>query len=91
MIDVKLSGASHSTFAGASKQLAIECSGASHINAARLTAKTVTADLSGASTAHVNATEELEAEASGASTLRYVGQPAKLDKEISGASTVAPE
>jgi len=91
LIDVKLSGASHSTLAGAAKRLAVECSGASHVDAARLTARTVTAELSGASTAHVNATEELAAEASGASTLRYIGQPAKLDKEISGASTVAPE
>jgi hypothetical protein len=39
----------------------------------------------------VNATDKLTAAASGASTLSYVGQPAKLEKAISGASTLAPQ
>jgi putative autotransporter adhesin-like protein len=91
LIDATLSGASHGTIVGTARQLTVECSGASHLDATRLTARMVAAELSGASTANVNATDELTAVASGASTLRYVGQPAKLDKAISGASTVASQ
>jgi hypothetical protein len=91
LLDVTLSGASHSKIAGSAKQLTVECSGASRLDASELTAEIVSADVSGASTADVSATSELTAEASGASTLRYAGQPAKLDKRTSGASTVTAE
>ena len=88
LIGLKVSGASHCTIAGVAKQLTIGCSGASQLNAAELKCDKIAAELSGASTAHVNATEELTVETSGASTLRYVGRPAKLHKKVSGASTV---
>jgi hypothetical protein len=91
LIDAKLSGASHGAIAGTAKQVSIDCSGASHLDAAGLTAEKIIAEVSGASTAHVHATKELEVTASGASTLRYAGHPAKLDEQTSGASTVAPE
>ena len=90
MIDATI-GASHASLAGTAKQLTINCSGASHVDAAGLTTEKVVADLSGASTARVRATDELAASASGASTLRYAGRPAKLEEQVSGASTVAPE
>ena len=80
LIELTLSGASHGMIAGTSKRLTVNCSGASHLDATGLTAKIVTAELTGGSTGHVNAIEELTAEASGASSLRYAGQPSKLDK-----------
>jgi putative autotransporter adhesin-like protein len=89
VMDVTLSGASRGILAGSCKELIVECSGASQMNAADFTADTVTAELSGASSAQLNAKEELTAEASGASHLRYAGQPAKLTKQASGASTVS--
>jgi hypothetical protein len=91
LIELTLSGASHGMILGMSKQLTAKCSGASNVDAAGLTAKIVTVELTGGSTGHVNATEELTAEASGASSLYYAGQPPKLDKRISGASTITPE
>jgi hypothetical protein len=91
VMDVKLSGASHGTLTGSAKELTLECSGASRVTATEFQAEKVAVELSGASTARVHATNELSAEASGASTLRYAGEPAKLEKEISGASTVAAE
>jgi hypothetical protein len=39
----------------------------------------------------VNVSQELAAEASGASTLRYAGEPPGLDKRSSGASTIEPK
>jgi hypothetical protein len=91
VLKVDLSGASQCTIEGRAKEVRIDCSGASQLDATGLTAETVVADLSGASTAHVKATAELIADASGASTLHYAGQPAKLEKNTSGASTIASE
>jgi hypothetical protein len=86
-----LSGASKCTLTGEADRLTVDCSGASNVDAAGLTAQAVDATVSGASTAEVRATKELKAEASGASTVRYVGSPDKLEKHASGASTIAPK
>ena len=90
-INATLSGASHATLTGSTKELTLECSGASRMTAIELIAEKVVAGLSGASIANVHASQKLDAEASGASTLRYTGQPAKLDKDVSGASTISAE
>jgi hypothetical protein len=45
-------------------------------------------DVSGASHVTVNATEEIKAEASGASKVSYVGEPKNVIKNTSGASSV---
>jgi hypothetical protein len=89
-LDVTLSGASRCTLAGDAKKLAVNCSGASHADAAALMADAATVELSGASTAQVHATTALVAAASGASTLRYAGQP-KVERKVSGASTISAE
>ena len=91
LFEMTLNGASRATIVGEAKQLKAGCSGASQLDAKSLTVEKATVELSGASTGHVNVTKELSAEASGASTLRYAGQPAELDKRVSGASTIAPE
>ena len=82
-------GPAAASLTGACKELTVECSGASQMNADDLTADTVTAELSDASSAQLNAKEELTAEASGASHLRYTGQPAKLTKRPAAPSTVS--
>lgn len=91
LLEVTLSGASRGTIAGTAKRLTVECSGASQLDAMELTVEKAKVELSGASKGHVNVTNALTAEASGASTLRYAGQPAEMDKRVSGASTIAPE
>jgi hypothetical protein len=91
LLEVTLSGASRATIAGEAKQLKAECSGASQLDAMELSAEKASVELSGASTGHVNVSEELAAEASGASTLRYAGEPPSLDKRSSGASTIETE
>jgi hypothetical protein len=88
-MDITLSGASRARILGTVKRLNVQCSGASQLDATELTAETVAAELSGASTGHVNVTNELSADASGASTLYYAGQPGKMQKRTSGASNVA--
>jgi Putative auto-transporter adhesin, head GIN domain len=91
VMDVTLTGASGAVLSGTCEQLNVACAGASHLKAADFAAEKVTAVLSGASSAQVNASEELTANASGASHLRYVGQPAKLNKHVNGASTVSAQ
>jgi hypothetical protein len=91
VMDVTLSGASQAVLAGVGRQLNLECFGASRMNAASFMADRVTAVVSGASFAQVNAKEEFTVEASGASHVRCAGNPAKLKKQVSGASTVTAE
>jgi hypothetical protein len=56
-----------------------------------LTAKSAKASANGASTIHVHATGDLTADASGASTIRYTGNPPDVKANDSGASSVKPK
>ena len=90
-VHLKLSGASKCTLTGNADHLAVECSGASRLLAAGLTAQTVKTTVSGASRVEVTALQDLNARASGASTVRYAGAPAALHQRASGASTIGPK
>jgi hypothetical protein len=87
---MKLDGGSHAAISGSAGRLEMNCSGASKVDARNLTAKSVKAELSGASTARVNVSDDLNVVASGASSLKYAGQP-KVDQKVSGASRVSGE
>jgi hypothetical protein len=69
----------------------VDVSGASTLNTFDLTSQTVEVEASGASTARVNALKSLRATASGASSVRYRGNPATLSNDASGASSVKRE
>jgi hypothetical protein len=88
---VKVSGASEVTASGTADRLDIDCAGASHVYAKKLTAQTVVVSVSGASGAEVHAAKELDAQASGASTVRYTGSPATTKQGSSGASSISGE
>ena len=87
-LDVDTSGASKVSVAGEARQLNIQVSGASNIDATNLNAVDADVDASGASKVSVNATGNLKAEASGASSVNYSGNPANVEKRTSGASRV---
>jgi Putative auto-transporter adhesin, head GIN domain len=87
---LKVDGGSHTVVSGSAGRLEMNCSGASKIDARSLAAKSAKIQLSGASTARVNVSDELNVVASGASSLRYAGQP-KVDQKVSGASRVSAE
>jgi hypothetical protein len=89
--EADLSGASRCTLSGSAERLVVECSGASHFAASTFDAHAVEVEASGASTAEVKASNELTADASGASTILYGGSPAKVRKDESGASSVTPK
>jgi hypothetical protein len=86
--ELDLSGASESTLSGAVDHFEVDSSGASDLDARALEAKTVEIDLSGAGDAEVWASEKLDAEVSGAGSVRYFGDPAEVDEDVSGAGKV---
>ncbi len=83
-----ISGASRVTLRGESDELDAKASGASKLNLGELAVRSATLDLSGASSALVNASEEINASASGSSTIVYLGSPARVQENTSGASSV---
>ncbi len=84
-----VSGASKIKLDGETNNLSVEASGASRVEASDLKAVKATADASGASKIYVNATESVEADASGASGISYSGNPKNVKKNASGASSVS--
>jgi hypothetical protein len=75
---------------GESQYLNGKLSGASQINAFDLTVEASELSLSGASIAKVWVTKSLNVDASGASSVRYKGNP-EIRKQLSGASTLRQE
>jgi hypothetical protein len=87
-LEIDVSGASTVIIKGETQILKIDSSGASKIDADNLKARAVNVSVSGAGTANVYATEELTADASGASTIIYSGEPKIVNKNDSGASSI---
>jgi hypothetical protein len=71
-----------------SKDLQLELSGASEFEGFSLETENAFLNLSGASDCELFVNEILDIEASGASKIRYKGNPAKLITNLSGASSV---
>jgi len=88
--DAEFSGASEIEFRGTCKTGYIEISGASEFDAEGLEFQDLTIELSGASDAKICATGKLNIDASGASSIRYKGNPPNISVDESGASSVKP-
>lgn len=86
--EFKLSGACHMTLRGRGDDIAIDASGASSVDLGQFIARAVRLDLSGASGVTVHVTDRLDAEMSGASNVRYYGNPTIGQLSSSGASTL---
>lgn len=87
-LDLELSGASRATLMGKVDEAQLELSGASRLEAEDVQSRAIEGSLSGASQASVSATQRLKVDASGASTLRYKGEPGERDTHTSGASRI---
>lgn len=86
-INADLTGASHISLSGETKDLDIEGAGASEVKCFELKTENTRLDISGACSAQVFASVKLEVEASGASEVRYKGTPA-ITQSVSGASSI---
>jgi len=84
----EVSGASTVDLSGSDGALVLDVSGASTADLSDFAVDDANVEASGAGSATVNATGRLDAEASGASRIQYLGTPTLGRVESSGASTV---
>jgi hypothetical protein len=84
----EISGASNMSLSGRVATLDIEASGASDLSLLDLEVEVLVVNLSGASSAEVSVTDSIEASLSGASSLRYRGDPDVSTLDVSGASSI---
>jgi hypothetical protein len=87
----ELSGASSISLEGTAGDIYLDSSGASMTNLADFTVADARVDLSGASMATVNASGRLSGELSGASDLKYAGDPTIGEISASEGSSVSPK
>ncbi len=88
VVGVEVSGASTATLSGETRDLKVDGSGASKAKCFGLPAENAHVKLSGASHAEVFASVKLDASASGASHVRYKGNPPEVGQSVSGAASV---
>lgn len=89
-LELSVSGASEARVSGRVDELEVHASGASEADLEDLVAAHVIASASGASELVLNATASLDADASGASDIRFLGDPAERDLAATGASEIEP-
>ena len=87
-LKVDISGASSATISGNAATLAVEASGASDFKGFDLITNFCDAKASGASSVNITVNKELNADASGASSVRFKGEGLIRDIKTSGASNV---
>jgi hypothetical protein len=83
-----ISGASDATISGNAAELSVEASGASDFKGFDMVTNYCTAEVSGASSVNITVNKELNAKASGASSVRFKGEGLIRDIKTSGASNV---
>lgn len=88
-VDVMLSGASGTTLEGEAQSLYSTVSGASSLKAYKLNTPITNVTASGASSAKVFATEKINANATGSSTIKFKGDPKDVSAEASSSSSIA--
>ncbi len=84
---IDLSGAGSVSVSGQTGRFELSISGTGNVDADDLAAKNVTANVSGAGNAEVQATETLKADVSGVGHIRYKGDP-KVESSVSGVGSV---
>lgn len=85
---VQTSGAAGIVLDGAVDHLLADLTGASELKAKSLQAKVVEISTTGAGDAWVNATEKLRVAITGAGDVTYSGNPATIEKKITGAGSI---
>jgi hypothetical protein len=83
-----ISGASDATISGNAAEFSVEASGASDFKGFEMTTNYCTAEASGASSVNITVNKELNAKASGASSVRFKGEGLIRDIKTSGSSNI---
>ncbi len=89
-MEVDLSGSSDLDLTGSGERIIIDMSGASSLSAYDFDAQDMEIETSGAASAEVSVSDELDTNSSGASSIRYKGTPT-LHPSTSGASSLTQE
>lgn len=82
-------GGSDATVHGSCNDAEFDVAGGASLNASKLKAKDVKIDSSGASHSEVYVSRTLRAESSGASSIKYYGNPSRVTKDTSGAGSIS--
>lgn len=86
--ELNVGGASNVTIQGETTSLKIDSNGACKVNTEKLTARSANVSTNGSGTTRVFVSEEMTANASGASEIIYSGDPKIVNKKDSGASKI---
>jgi len=86
--DFDMSGASFTEVSGTTTDLVIDASGASNFKGSDLTAVSCKVEATGASSANINVSKEIQATASGGSSIRYDGGASITNIDVTGGSSV---
>jgi len=87
-LSFNINGASDATISGNAAELSVDASGASDFKGFEMTTNYCTAEASGASSVNITVNKELNAKASGASSVRFKGEGLIRDIKTSGSSNV---
>ena len=87
-MEVDLSGTAIATIGGETGELQADVSGASQLHALGLQTRKASVETSGASAIELQVKDELRAEASGASNVKYTGSPAKVEVNSTGMAMI---
>jgi len=87
-LELTASGASKITINGTAASVKADASGASSIDAEKLAVENADVNSSGASKVIVAPSNDLNADASGASSVYYTGEPKNIKQDASGASSI---
>jgi len=87
-LKIDCSGGSKLKFSGTAGEVRLDASGAVDLFAYDLVAESVYLEISGAGKAEINVTKILDAEISGAGSVRYKGSPEKVMENVSGAGSI---
>jgi hypothetical protein len=86
---IEASGAGNLEISGETRTLEVGMSGAGKLNAKDFRAEKVTINSSGAAEADVYASQELNADVSGAGNINYYGNPKTINEDRSGAGSIS--
>jgi len=87
-VKAEVSGSGSINLKGQTKDTELELTGAGRAHCYELLAENTKVDISGAGTAEVYASVKLDAEVSGAGTVRYKGNATNVSQHVSGAGSV---
>ncbi len=89
MSQFKLSGASNINVNGSTAQLEVDASGASNYDGAEFISQSARAEASGASKIDIHATQKIQADASGTSSIDCTGNPATINRNENAAASIS--